>query len=373
MFNTEGFWKSMIIFILILAVIIFAVNQLILKKLKNRSKIHNILINIAIALSVAYLFYLISGIFPDIIDPNAFMLQSVINSILNICVLALATTGIVLIFKTSTTTNFAQGMIATFGAYTAAKLIAYLGLKFTGMGPVLLIILTIIGGALTAFALGVLVDVLIIRKSKVQSPIGKQMITMGLVLVLSGGMPLLFGSLPLPIPRLTYADNIDFTLFSYNLNITAHALYALIITIGLLIILFSALRFTKWGLGVRATASSEIVANMMGVNTRIITAMSWGIAGLLGSVAAILYTPVITNVDLSMMIPTQVNGFMAAVLGSFSSFAGPLLATVFMPIINSFLNYVVGLWNNAVLYIIILVIILVKPMGLFGKKIAKKV
>ncbi|MCK5731916.1 MAG: hypothetical protein KAH13_02790 [Tenericutes bacterium] len=73
------------------------------------------------------------------------------------------------------------------------------------------------------------------------------------------------------------------------------------------------------------------------------------------------------------MIPTQVNGFMAAILGSFSSFIGPLVASILIPILTSLLVFVVPLWQNAVVYIIILVIVLVKPFGLFGNPIAKKV
>jgi len=228
-------------------------------------------------------------------------------------------------------------------------------------------------GAVTAFILGILIDVLIIRRAKVITSVGKQMITMGLVLVFAGSIPLVFGTIPLPIPKLSYAPNISFTLFGNLLSITSHGFYSLIISITLLVVLFSALRFTKWGLGVRATASSEVVAGMMGVNTRIITAMSWGIAGLLGGVAAVILTPSITIAGVSMMVPTQVNGFMAAILGSFSSFAGPLVASILIPILNGLLSFVVGLWKNAVVYLIILIIVLVKPMGLFGKKIAKKV
>ena len=373
MLNTEGFWRKVIIFVGILVVVYFLLNQFLFKKLKNKEKIANIVMNVFLGLGLLYIFYRIHQIFPEQINPTGFMMQSVINSIVNVCVLALETTGIVLIFKTSTTTNFSQGMIATFGAFMAAKIIQYLTLTYTEMGNTLVVLLSMLGGAITAFVLGVLIDVLIIRQSKVQSPVGKQMITMGLVLVFSGGMPLLFGTLPLPIPRISYEPNIPFTMFGSNLTITSHALYSLIITIVLLVALFSALRFTKWGLGVRATASNEIVASMMGVNTRVITAMSWGIAGMLGGVAAVIMTPSITNVGVAMMTTVQINGFMAAILGSFSSFAGPLLATVLIPILNGLMNFVVPLWQNAVVYVLILVVVLVKPMGLFGKKIAKKV
>jgi branched-chain amino acid transport system permease protein len=228
-------------------------------------------------------------------------------------------------------------------------------------------------GAITAFTIGIFVDAVIIRTSKDKTPVGKQMITMGLVLVLLGVMPLIFNKITYPIPKMSYDPNIQFTLFGSQLSITVHAFYGLIITVILLVLLFSALRFTKWGLGVRATASNELVASMMGVNTKVITAMSWAIAGLLGAVAAVILTPNVTNVSVIMMTPTQVNAFMAAILGSFSSFLGPLVASVLIPVLTGLLSLIVPLWQNAVVYIFILVVVLVKPMGLFGKKIAKKV
>jgi branched-chain amino acid transport system permease protein len=229
------------------------------------------------------------------------------------------------------------------------------------------------GGAIVAFVLGMFIDVVIIRNSKDKTPVGKQMITMGLVLILSGAMPVIFGKVALPIQKMSYDPNIEFNFLGSPISITVHAYYAFLITVGLIAILFAALRFTKWGLGVRATASNEVVAGMMGVNTRIITAMSWAIAGLLGAVAAVVLTPNITNVSVAMMTPTQVNAFMAAILGSFSSFAGPLVASAIIPILTSLFSLVVPLWQNAIVYLVILAIVLVKPIGLFGKKVAKKV
>jgi len=212
------------------------------------------------------------------------------------------------------------------------------------------------------------------------------MITMGLVLVFTGIMPIIFGTLSLTIPKLSYADNLKlviddttpflqafFNVQTAELSMTMHAFYALIITVVLLVLLFSLLRFTKWGLGVRATASNELVASMMGVNTRVITAMSWAIAGLLGGTAAVILAPNSGTLEVTMMISKQVDGFLAAILGSFSSFAGPLISTMIIPILKSLLVFVVPLWQNAVVYIIVLVIVLVKPSGLFGKQIAKKV
>lgn len=373
MFDTTGFWKSIIIFVLILVLLFTLISFTILKKSKNKAKFQNIMINVFLAMGIAFLFYKIYHLIPEILNPEKFFVQNIINSLVKVCVLSLATTGIVLIFKTSNTTNFAQGTIATFGAFMSAKIIIYLSSTFTTLTNTPTVLLAMLGGAITAFALGIAIDVFIIRKSKLPTPVGKQMITMGLVLAFTGAMPLIFGNIPMSIPRISEEANIPFTLFGLELNITSNALFAIIITVVLLVVLFSLLRFTKWGLGVRATASNETVASMMGVNTRVITAMSWAIAGLLGAVAAVILAPTYSTLEVTLMISTQVNGFMAAILGSFSSFMGPLVASVLIPIITGLLTFVVSSWQNAVMYLIILVIVLVKPLGLFGKQVAKKV
>ena len=91
------------------------------------------------------------------------------------------------------------------------------------------------------------------------------------------------------------------------------------------------LKFTKWGIGVRATASNEKVASMMGVNTKRITLTSWAIASALGALAAALYAPTIFTLSPNMMVGMQVNGFLAAVLGGFAIlFGGPIVAAVLM-------------------------------------------
>lgn len=367
LFETKPFWNHMLLFLAISVVLYLVVDFFVLKRFPKRSRNQNYLIN---GLLIAGLLFL----FQQMIFVIGFPLfvQTVLNMVVSICVLVLATTGIVLIFKTSFTTNFAQGMMATFGAYTAAKLIQGWASTHPEMNQTFMVLLAMIGSALVAFLLGIFIDTMIIRKAKYVTSVGKQMITMGLVLVFSGIMPIVFGILPLEIPRLSY-EIVGFNLFGLSVTISRQAIYALMITIFLLATLFSALRFTKWGLGVRATASNEVVASMMGVNTRVITAMSWAIAGALGGVAAVLLTPTVGQVSVALMVPTQVNGFMSAILGSFSSFGGPLLSGILIPILTGLFSYFGALWQNAIVYLFILLIVLVKPLGLFGKRIAKKV
>ena len=112
------------------------------------------------------------------------------SSILTICITCLSAFAVTLIFKTSTTTNFAQGSIATLGCYLTAALFGKMGLPvYLGVFP----------GILLGILFGLFVDVVIFRHGRNVLPVGKQIITMGLVSIIFGGIPLIFGN-PESIP-----------------------------------------------------------------------------------------------------------------------------------------------------------------------------
>lgn len=358
--------RNLIILITSLIAIYFLVDFLLLRKNEHRSKLRARLINVLLIIALALGFYIV------IKEMTLYIfLQIVLLNSVELCVLALATTGIVLIFKTSMTTNFAQGMMATFGAYTAAKVIIHLT-QNTELESLQKIILAIVAGIIVSFILGLLIDTVIIRNAKRVTSVGKQMITMGLVLVLMGGIPLIFGNLPSTIEAFSY----DVKLIPFGdqeLVLPTHNYIAIIITVIVIGILFISLRLTKWGLGVRATASNEIVASMMGVNTKIITALSWAIAGGLGALAACLYAPTGSSVSVTFMVPVQVNAFLASVLGGFFTFGGPIVGAVLINVFTAVASFFNSVWANVIVYTLILLLVLVKPLGLFGKKTAKKV
>jgi len=317
-----------------------------------------------------------------------FVIDLIVNSLLQAAPLALATFAIVLIFKTSFTTNFAQGMIGTLAAYiTTYILMPVPDIQGNLPSPTFLAyLLAILAGIVVSFLFSMLIDVLVFRNAKFISPIGKQIVTMGVVLILSGFIPFLFGISDRSLPRIggnltdTFIDKFLLSvvdmLANIGIRIKYHMLLGFFIAFIILAIIFIMLKYTKWGLGVRATASNEKVASMMGINTRFITAMSWAIAGGLGALAAVLIASnkgTFGNVTIYFMIAIQVQAFFAAILGGFSTFHGPVIGIVILTTLNNLFSTYFNPWGNTVLYLFIMFIVLLKPLGLFGKKIAKKV
>lgn len=291
------------------------------------------------------------------------IVQILLNSVMFACIISLATLGIILVFKTSITTNFAQGMIATMGAFIATFLMVSYGVPR---------IVSVLIAFVTMFLFGILIDFGIFRRAKFMTPIGKQMITMGIVLFIMGIIPMIFGKAIVDASKFSN-EVVRFTLAGQELSISMHAVISAGITFVIIAAVFIGLKYTRWGLAVRATASNETVARMMGVNTTLITAMSWGLAGLIGSMAAIMYAP-LTYLTSAMMVGIQITSFMACILGGFSSFYGPVIGALFLPFASNLIGfYFVGSWKDAVLYMLIFIIVLIKPVGLFGKKTIKKV
>jgi len=286
------------------------------------------------------------------------------------CVTALVTMAITMIFKTSSTTNFAQGVISAFGAYVVAEFLNKHGLSIWAALPIGIVVAVVIAAA---------VDVVIFRRGRYVNALGKQIITMGLISIVVGAVPLIFG-LQTPMIGQLVNGNISFMLGGQDVTITKNALVNLAITAVVLVLIFLLLRFSKWGLAVRATAANEYVAGMMGINTHVITAVSWGLAGALGALAATMNAG-ISTVGVYFMTNYQVNAFLAGILGGFATFHGPIIAAFLIPLVNNLVVYfgnIVGLpglskWSLVIVYGLALLIIFFKPQGLFGKKQEKKV
>ena len=309
----------------------------------------------------------------------AFVSQALCGSLLTICITCLAAFAVTLIFKTSTTTNFAQGSLAALGCYVTAELFIRAGLPvWVGLIP----------GMIVGVLSGLFVDIVIFRRGKNVNAVGKQIITMGLVSIVMGGIPLVCGNrenIPCePFYNAVAKGELPTFMVPFmngTLIISKHAVVCVCITVVVLGVLFLLLKFSKWGLAVRSTASNEFTAELMGVNTYAITAASWGIAAALGVLAAIMYAGGGAKIGPSFMTTIQVNAFLAGILGGFSTFYGPVVGAICIPLATNCVGFLANIpgmsgitrWNNVIVYVLMMIVILIKPQGLMGKKIVKKV
>lgn len=287
-------------------------------------------------------------------------LQVILRSLETGSIYALAALGIIIVYRTSNVTNFSQGVIGMFNAFVVTYLFGSSGLPLW---------LSIIGGVLSAIVMGILIDILIIRHTKKVSPVAKQIITLGLLMIILGVTPIFFGVDPLRLPKLIQNGDVKLMGASVSYN----GLFNIVFGLAVMATLFFILQKTKWGLAVRTTASNEHTAKLMGVPTKTVTMGAWAVAAVLGVLSGVMVAPM-TSVTLNLMDEIQINALIACVLGGFQTFYGPVLAAYIIGISrNLLLYYFSSIWGGQILYILILLFLVFRPYGLIGKKIVKKV
>lgn len=291
-------------------------------------------------------------------------LEIILRSLEYGSIYALAALSIILVYRTSNITNFAQGVLGMFNTYVVAKIVITTGLP---------VYIAVLGGMLSALILGFLIDFLIIRHTTKVSPVAKQIITLGLVSIILGLAPMIFGVYDLSLPK--FIPTGTFTIFGASLSYNA----LLNISLGVIIMggMFYILQKTKWGLAIRTTASNEQTARLMGVPTRTVTMVSWGVAGMLSTLSGTMAAP-FSNVSLTFMNDVQIIALLACVLGGFQTFHGPVIGAYIISVSANLLQFYMKtppgtIWGKPILYILILIFLVIRPYGLFGKKTIKKV
>lgn len=288
--------------------------------------------------------------------------QLLLRSLETGSVYALAALGIIIIFRTSFITHFAQGVMGMFNTFVVVTLLGAFSLPLW---------VAVLCGVISAVVTGFLVDFIIIRRARKVTLVGRQIITLGLILIFVGLAPMIFGVDPLVMPR--FIPTGMFTIPGLDASISHNAVLNISLGLVLMGALFFVLQRTKLGLAVRTTASNEPTARLMGVPTRMITLLAWAVAAVLGMLSGIMIAPA-TTVTPTLMNVVQVNALMACVLGGFQTFYGPVIAAYILAIgANMLLFYASHIWGVQIMYLLVLLFLVVRPNGLIGKKIVKKV
>ena len=286
--------------------------------------------------------------------------QQVVGGIETGSMYALAAMGLVLIYQTSKIINFAQGTLGMFNAYICTAFIIQLGFPLYIAVPSAMVF---------AMVLGALIDRVLMNGRKHITALSREMISLALIIIFQGLAPMLFGANETSFSKFISASAVDIG----GVKVLPNSFLIIGITFVIMVALFLILDKTKLGLAVRATAANPTTARLMGVPTKMVTMGAWAVATALGCLAAIMVAP-LKNVTVSMMDSIHLNSFIAAVLGGFSTFYGPVVAAFIIGIANNLFGYYISTkWALPFLYALILLFIVLRPNGLFGKKIVKKV
>ncbi|HEX4930816.1 MAG TPA: branched-chain amino acid ABC transporter permease, partial [Gaiellaceae bacterium] len=271
--------------------------------------------------------------------------------------------ALVLIHRATGVINFAQGEMAMFTTYIAWTLTANHGWSYWPAFAATLVF---------AFVLGVGIQRVIIRPIERGPVLTIVIITIGLILIFNGGAGWIWSAevraFPSPFPNNTW--NIG------GVAISQQDVGTIAIVLVLVALLWAFFQFTKVGLALRASALNPDASRLVGVRVGWMLAIGWGLAALLGAVAGMLAAPTIF-LDPNMMQAILIYSFAAAVLGGIDSpvgaVAGGMLLGVGLNLIGAYVDFVGADLRLPVALLIILVVLLVRPAGLFGKPIARRV
>ena len=287
-------------------------------------------------------------------------LQMVLSGIAVGSSYALMGLGMVLIYKASEVPNFVQGEMALLPVFIAFMLLSSYGIPYYIAFPVTLMF---------ALCLGCFLEFAILRRAKEPNVLGLIIITIGMEMMLLGFVSWKFGAdqRAMPFPISTYDSIIIGDLFISTLELLT-LVVALIIMLGL----FLFFRFSKMGVAMKATQQNENAAALMGIKTKRIRMVTWGISSMVGCVAGLLIAPVL--LEPYMMWDPMLKGFSGAVVGGMTSLPGAVFGAYIIGIVEHlFGGYVSIEFKSVVAFAIIVLVLCIKPSGLFARHYVKKV
>ena len=289
------------------------------------------------------------------------ILQILLSGLAQGCIYGLVALGFVLIYKATETINFAQGELMMLGAFLIWVLVDVMKLHF---------VLAVVMGILLMGALGWLLERMLLRPILGQPAFSVIMLTFGLGYMARGAITMIPGvgtethTLSLPYRNVMLRPG--------GLVLPAEQLVVIAATIALVALLYLMFRFTRVGIAMQAASQNQIAAYYMGIPVKRLNGLVWAMAAAVATLAGLLLAP-FTFVHVGMGF-IGLKAFPAAVIGGFGSLPGAIVGGLVIGLIESFAGfYLPEGFKDVAAYVVVLIVLWVKPNGLFGESVRKKV
>jgi branched-chain amino acid transport system permease protein len=287
--------------------------------------------------------------------------QLVISGVAQGCIYGLIAMGFVLIYKATETVSFAQGELMMLGAFCGLAGMTMLGFPFW---------LAVISSIAAMGLFGIVLERLVIRPILGQPAFSIVMLTIGIGYVARGLITMIPNigteTHTLPVP---YKDQI-WNLGPLVLNV--EQMVVIFSTAVLCVLLFAMFRYSKLGIAMQASSQNQLAAYYMGIPVQRLNGLVWGLAAAVAAVAGLLLAP-ITFVHANMGF-IGLKAFPAAVVGGFGSLPGAIVGGLVIGVVESLSGfYLPDGFKDTAAYVVVLIMLMVKPNGLFGEKLRKKV
>ncbi|WP_265443987.1 branched-chain amino acid ABC transporter permease [Flexivirga meconopsidis] len=282
--------------------------------------------------------------------------QAIVNGLGEGAVFALLALGFVIIYKATETVNFAHGSLALFGGY-----VIYRAKEHLPWFP------SVVIGVVAAALLGLLIERLLLSRAKNATPDSLAILTIGVDIVILTEITRRLGTAAAPFLGDPY-DSKPMHLFGATVSRTY--VVALIVALLLIGLFFAAFRYTNWGLAMRAQAENREASALMGIRSWRVTASAWLVGGGLAGIAVIFLATNDIGGGSGLLASHTVAfaAFPAAVLGGLTSAEGAVVGGLLVGLTDSIASQYVDLnFASVAVYLVMLLVLVVRPAGLFGR------
>jgi len=287
------------------------------------------------------------------------LFQQIFSGIATGCIYALIGLALILVYKATDIINFAVGEMMMMSSFMAYTFLTIVKLPYYQV-----FILTILFSGL----FGILVEQLAIRPV-FDAPIFSVIIlTFGLGLIFKGAAGVIWTFDTLTIRSAFSMEPIKV----WKLVVTPLNIGNIAISVILMLVLFLFFKFTVLGTGIRAMAQNRLAAILMAIKVKRISTVTWSIASIIGGVAGILLAPVIF-VDTNMGV-VAIKSFVGCIIGGFGSIPGCILGGILLGIIEAVIGYYLQTEvKQALVFLVLIGVLCIKPTGIFGVPKIKKI
>ncbi len=292
------------------------------------------------------------------------LVQLLINGVIIGTLYGVVAMCFVLIYKSTQIVNFAQGEFLLIGAWVCWWLLTSFQIPFWLGFPITLVFM---------LAFGVLLQVLVLRPMIGEPIISVIMVTIGLSIFFQAMMKWIFGVWAQPYPEVFEAKSIAI----FGLNVQTPYIMSLVISLIIMAGFAWFFKFSRLGLAMRATAFNQQVAQSLGISVKMVFAMAWAISAMVSALAGVVGGMV--NGVSSALSFFGIKVFPAVILGGLDSIIGAILGGLIIGVLENLAEFIDGQYLNlgnlytvAPFYVLI-IILMIKPYGLFGTKQIERV
>ena len=290
-------------------------------------------------------------------------LQYMVNGVSIGAVYAIIALGYTMVYGIAKMLNFAHGDVIMVGAYISYCVTSYLGLP-AWVG--------VIAAMIVCTVLGILIEGLAYRPLRGTSSLAVLITAIGVSYFLQNAAQLIWGSAPKNYHSIVTMEPLK--LFNGQLTITGEV----IITILASILIMLALNFftgkTRMGKAMRAVSEDRDAAQLMGINVNRTISMTFAIGSALAAIAGVLLCSTVPTLQPTTGSMPGIRAFTAAVFGGIGSIPGAMLGGILLGVIETFSKaYLSTQFSDAIVFLVLILVLLMKPAGLMGKTVQEKV